>query len=83
MSYQLITDGFVISQGPNILSGLPTTFELESGDGDSTIQVYVSPVNSIMWIKISGVWKQTTPFIKVSGVWKQATPYIKNGGIWK
>ena len=35
------------------------------------------------WIKISGIWKQATPYVKIAGVWKLATPYIKIGGVWK
>ena len=41
------------------------------------------PATTIMWLKVSGTWKQATPFIKVSGVWKQATPNIKISGTWK
>jgi hypothetical protein len=41
------------------------------------------PTNSIVWIKVAGVWKTTTPYIKVSGTWKTATPFIKITGIWK
>ena len=40
-------------------------------------------LNTIVWLKVSGVWKQTTPFIKISGVWKEATPFIKIGGSWR
>jgi hypothetical protein len=36
-----------------------------------------------IWIKVSGVWKETTPYLKVSGVWKTITPYIKVLGVWK
>jgi len=42
----------------------------------------VSTVTKI-WLKVSGVWKETTPYIKISGVWKLATPYIKVLGVWK
>jgi hypothetical protein len=43
------------------------------------------PLNlgTIVWIKVSGIWKTTTVFIKVSGVWKQATTFIKISGIWR
>ena len=40
-------------------------------------------INTIVWLKVSGVWKQTTPYIKVGGIWKEATPYIKIGGTWR
>jgi hypothetical protein len=54
----------------------------------ATIEIYQIPIEApvsgtIVWIKVSGVWKQATPFIKVSGVWKQSTPYIKVSGTWK
>jgi len=42
------------------------------------------PVVSVkIWLKVAGVWKETTPHLKVSGVWKVATPAIKVGGVWK
>jgi hypothetical protein len=50
--------------------------------GSLPIVGIVAAVTKI-WIKISGVWKETTPYIKISGVWKLATPYIKVLGVWK
>lgn len=41
-----------------------------------------APVVTV-WLKVSGNWKQTTPFIKVSGTWKQATPKTKVAGVWQ
>lgn len=41
------------------------------------------PTSSLLWIKISGLWKQATCWIKVAGTWKQATPFIKVSGVWK
>lgn len=38
---------------------------------------------TIVWIKVSGVWKTATVFIKVSGVWKQTTPFVNISGQWK
>lgn len=83
MSYQLITDGLVISQGPNVSAGLPTVFQLEVGDGDALLLILTSPTVNTLWIKVSGVWKLATTYIKVSGVWKQATPFIKVSGNWE
>jgi hypothetical protein len=40
-------------------------------------------VVSKLWIKVSGVWRQTVVWIKVSGVWKQSTPKIKIAGTWR
>lgn len=36
-----------------------------------------------VWIKISGVWKESITWIKVSGVWKRSTAFIKVSGDWK
>jgi hypothetical protein len=41
------------------------------------------PLNTVVWLKVSGVWKQTTVWLKVAGVWKTCTPYIKVSGVWK
>ena len=41
------------------------------------------PVGTVVWIRVAGVWKTTTPYIRVGGVWKTSTPYIRVGGIWK
>ena len=40
-------------------------------------------VSSIVWLKVSGVWKQGIVWIKQGGVWKQGTTYIKESGQWK
>jgi hypothetical protein len=50
--------------------------------GSLPIVGIVAAVTKI-WIKISGVWKESTPYLKVSGVWKAITPYIKVSGVWK
>lgn len=42
-----------------------------------------APINTIVWLKVSGVWKQTTVYLKVTGTWKNTTPYIKVSGNWK
>jgi hypothetical protein len=39
--------------------------------------------STIAWIKVGGIWKQTTVWIKESGVWKTATPYVKVLGQWE
>jgi hypothetical protein len=42
------------------------------------------PVAAVkVWLKVAGVWKETTVHLKVSGTWKIATPAIKIGGVWK
>jgi hypothetical protein len=43
-----------------------------------------SAVNTVVWIKVAGVWKQTAGvFIKVAGTWKNATTFVKESGTWK
>ena len=55
----------------------------------ATIEIGQIPIEgqtvtgNIIWLKVSGTWKQATPFIKVAGTWKQATPSIKISGVWK
>lgn len=41
------------------------------------------PVGTVVWLRVAGVWKITTPYIRVGGVWKAATPFIKVAGTWK
>jgi hypothetical protein len=35
------------------------------------------------WLRVAGVWKETTVYIKIDSVWKAATPSIKVSGVWK
>ncbi len=42
-----------------------------------------APPTSKCWLKVGGVWKQTTVWLKVSGVWKTCTPFVKVSGTWK
>jgi hypothetical protein len=62
-------------------TALATTFIFQAFNFTQFLKGVVT--NTIIWLKVLGVWKQTTPFIKVSGVWKQATPFIKINGTWK
>lgn len=41
------------------------------------------PTNTIVWIRIAGVWKQATVFINAGGTWKTATPKLNVTGTWK
>jgi hypothetical protein len=36
-----------------------------------------------LWLRVGGVWKETTVYIRVGGVWKTATPAIKAAGVWE
>lgn len=37
-----------------------------------------------LYIKLAGIWKNTTAHVKVGGAWKQVSQlYVKNGGTWK
>lgn len=42
-----------------------------------------APANTIVWLKVAGVWKQTTGFINVSGTWKTLTGFYNDNGTWK
>jgi hypothetical protein len=42
-----------------------------------------TPPQTIIWLKVGTIWKQTTAYVKISGVWKTTTPKIKITGIWK
>ena len=35
------------------------------------------------WIRVGGVWKETTVYIRVDGVWKIASPAINVTGTWR
>ena len=35
------------------------------------------------WLRVGGVWKETTVFIRVGGVWKVTTPAINVTGTWR
>jgi hypothetical protein len=39
--------------------------------------------STVVWIRVSGVWKQAIALIRVSGVWKQATPFVRAAGAWR
>lgn len=73
-----VSDETVISKN---VTALPTTFIFQLLEYIQIPLINVS--GTIIWIKVSGVWKQATSFIKVGGVWKQAIPFTKNNGIWK
>ena len=51
----------------------------------SLLVFYRAPATtgSKLWLRVAGVWKETTPYIRVAGVWKLATPFIKVSGTWK
>lgn len=36
-----------------------------------------------VWLRVGGVWKETTVHLKVAGVWKVSTANIKVAGVWK
>ena len=42
------------------------------------------PVSSTkFWLRVGGVWKETTIYIRIGGVWKVATPVTKIAGTWR
>lgn len=68
--------------GPRLASALSAVVKMLGADGAAQISAAAAAAVTV-WLKVGGLWKQTTPFIKVSGTWKQATPNIKVAGIWK
>lgn len=41
------------------------------------------PTNTIVWLRVGGVWKQATVWLRVGGVWKTTTPFVRVSGVWK
>ena len=82
MSFQLITDGLRITQGPNLTTALPSTFPLDAADGAANIynQNYVPgwKKETLGWVKQGGVWKPEDSFMKESGIQKRTQLYINN-----
>lgn len=82
MSFQLITDGLRITQGPNLTTALPSTFPLDAADGSANIynQNYVPgwKKETLGWVKQGGVWKPEDSFMRQSGIQKRTQLYINN-----
>lgn len=82
MSYQLITDGLRITQGPNLTTALPSTFLLDAADGAANIfnQNYVAgwKKETLGWVRQEGTWKPGATFMRESDVQKRTQLYINN-----
>jgi len=37
----------------------------------------------MIWVKINGIWVQSTPWIKTEGQWKQSSVYGKTNSVWE
>lgn len=37
----------------------------------------------MIWVKINGIWVQSTPWVKLEGQWKQSSVYGKKNSIWE
>lgn len=61
---------------------LVSTFVFRAGNSGARMP---SPlyVPAIMWIKVGGVWKQSTPHTNVAGTWKQTSPFARVMGSWR
>jgi hypothetical protein len=35
------------------------------------------------WLRVGGVWVETTPYIRIGGTWRVATPGINVTGTWR
>lgn len=38
---------------------------------------------NVVWVRVSGVWKQAVPYVKHNGVWKEATAMVRHNGVWR
>jgi hypothetical protein len=41
------------------------------------------PTGTIVWLRVSGTWKTTTPYTRIAGTWRVATPYTRIAGTWR
>jgi hypothetical protein len=84
MSYQLTTDGDVISQRQGLDSGLITNFQFKALDADisynSENEINAWNGNTLSWNKNSGIWKSSNTYTKI-GDQKQTELYIRNPNI--
>lgn len=37
----------------------------------------------MIWVRINGIWVQSTPFVKMNGEWKQSSVYSKRNSSWE
>lgn len=65
------------------LGGVIETWSGNTKVGDSSeIKITVN-IKKPARIRISGAWKEATPYIRVNGAWKEAVPYMRVNGAWK
>lgn len=65
------------------LGGVIETWSGSTWIGDSSeIKITVN-IKKPARIRISGAWKEATPYVRVNGAWKEAVPYMRVNGAWK
>lgn len=65
------------------LGGVIETWSGTTKVGESSeIEIYVN-IKKPARIRVSGAWKEATPYIRVNGQWKEAVPYTRVNGTWK
>lgn len=43
----------------------------------------VQILDSKIWVRVSGVWRQAVPYVKVSGAWQVSKPKFNDADTWK
>jgi hypothetical protein len=71
------------TQGPRLSVGLAFNYLFQAATRAMQLAQMVTPVANQFWLKVAGVWKETTTYIRVSGTWRIATPKIKILGTWR
>lgn len=65
------------------LGGIIETWSESTKIGDSSeIKITVN-IKKPARIRVSGAWKEATPYVRVNGAWKEATTYMRVNGAWK
>ena len=65
------------------LGGVIETWSGSTKIGESSeIKITVN-IKKPARIRISGAWKEATPYVRVNGAWKEAVPYMRVNGAWK
>jgi hypothetical protein len=77
--------GFVSSESvviKNVIA-LATNFLFQLIEYVQLVIAGAPPAGTIVWLNVSGVWKQTIEWLNVSGTWKTPTTFYNDNGTWK
>lgn len=65
-------------------SGVSETYVPRASTITKTFIATIIPLQPMVYIKASNVWKKGKMYVKINGVWKKAKKlFIKVGGVWK